>query len=140
MSIRRPPPVATAAVDAAALIAFVVVGVLQHGAGLSLAALARTGAPLLASWFLVSPVVGTYRRPGWVTAVLTWAVAVPLGLVLRSAIRGGPWGRGLVTFGAVALAFTLVFVLGGRLLLTGWGIVRERRRAAERRAAERPAR
>lgn len=125
-SALRPPPLAAALMDAAALIAFVIVGVLQHDAGLTLAAFARTCVPLLAAWFLVAAVVGTYRRPGWAGAVLTWAIAVPLGLVLRSLIRGGPWGRGLLIFGGVAMAFTLLFVLGGRLLLLVIQLVRAR--------------
>ena len=113
----RPTPRAAALVDALALLAFVVVGVIQHDSGSPAGGLLRTAIPLLVSWFLVALLVGTYRRPGWVTALLTWAIAVPVGLTVRSVVRGGPWGSGLLTFGAVALAFTLLFVLGGRLLL-----------------------
>jgi hypothetical protein len=128
-SLARPSARAAAAVDAAALVAFVVVGVIQHDAGLAVAGIVRTGAPLLAAWFAVALVVGTYRRPGWLTLAITWAVGVPLGLVVRSAIRGGPWGRGLLVFGAVAMAFTLVFLVGGRLALLVASTVRRSRAA-----------
>ncbi|HEU4355229.1 MAG TPA: DUF3054 family protein, partial [Actinomycetota bacterium] len=77
----------------------------------------RTGVPLLAAWFLVALLVGTYRRVGWVTMLVTWLVAVPLGLIGRSLIRGGPWGQGLLEFGAIAMAFTLLFLIAGRALL-----------------------
>jgi hypothetical protein len=127
----RPTPRAAALVDGLALVAFVVVGVIQHDGGSFLRGFARTGIPLLASWYLVALVVGTYRRPGWATLLSTWAIAVPIGLVLRSIVRGGPWVEGLLVFGGVALAFTLAFVLAGRLLLLA---VEFARRSASRSA------
>ena len=130
----RPTPRAAALVDGLALVAFVVVGVIQHDAGSAVRGLLRTGIPLLAAWYLVALLVGTYRRPGWLTALLTWGIAVPIGLVVRSIVRGGPWGHGLLVFGGVALAFTLLFVLGGRLLLSGVALARG---SAPRSAASR---
>jgi hypothetical protein len=112
---------AAAAVDVVALVAFVLVGAAEHGEGLALRALARTGLPLLGAWILVASALGTYRRLGWGSLVLTWLVAVPLGLVMRSAVLGGPWGRGLLVFGGVAMAFTLLFLLAGRAALLAVG-------------------
>ncbi len=128
-SALRPSPRAAAAVDTVALLAFVVVGVIQHE-GFELRGVLRTGIPLLVAWFLVALVVGTYRQPSWARMLATWVVAVPLGLVARSAVRGGPWGKGLLVFGGVAMAFTLLFLLGGRLLLLGLAHVRRRRAEA----------
>lgn len=128
----RPSPRAAAFVDGFALVAFVVVGVMQHDGDALLRGLARTGIPLLASWYLVALVIGTYRRPGWLTLLATWVIAVPVGLLVRSIVRGGPWGEGLLVFGGVALGFTLVFVLGGRLLLLA---VEATRRSDSRSAA-----
>lgn len=124
-SALRPSPRAAAAVDTVALVAFVVIGVIQHE-GFQLRGVLRTGIPLLVAWFLVALAVGTYRRPGWVTMLVTWIVGVSLGLVARSVIRGGPWGRGLLVFGGVAMAFTLLFLVGGRLLLLGAAAARRR--------------
>jgi hypothetical protein len=126
----RPSPRATATVDAVAIVAFVVVGVVQHG-GLAWNGIARTGIPLLAAWFLVSLALGTYRRIGWVTMLITWALAMPIGLLARSVIRGGPWGRGLLEFGGIAMAFTLLFLVGGRLLLLAAAVARGRRAPGE---------
>lgn len=128
---RRNAPVA-AAVDAVALALFVLVGAAEHGEGLALGALVRTGLPLLGAWVLVASALGTYRRLGWGSLVLTWLVAVPLGLVVRSAVRGGPWGRGLLIFGGVAMAFTFLFLLAGRAALVAVGAWRSRRPAVER--------
>lgn len=128
---RRSAPVA-AAVDAVALALFVLVGAAEHGEGLALDALVRTGLPLVGAWVLVASAVGTYRRLGLARLVLTWLVAVPLGLVVRSAVRGGPWGRGLLVFGGVAMAFTLLFLLAGRIGLLAATAWRSRRAAASR--------
>lgn len=122
-SVARPSPRAAAAIDAVALASFVVVGVIQHG-GLALAGIARTGVPLLVAWFLVALLVGTYRRVGWGTMLVTWLFAVPLGLIGRSLIRGGPWGEGLLEFGAIAMGFTLLFLIAGRALLFGVSLAR----------------
>jgi hypothetical protein len=123
---------AAAAVDVAALVVFVLVGAAEHGEGLALSALVRTGLPLLGAWVLVASALGTYRRLGWTRLVLTWLVAVPLGLVVRSTVHGGPWGRGLLVFGGVAMAFTLLFLLAGRAALLVVGAWRSRRAAAAR--------
>jgi len=126
----RPSPRAAATIDAVALVSFVVVGVIQHG-GLALSGIARTGIPLLVAWLLIALPVGTYRRVGWVTMLATWAVATPLGLLGRSVIRGGPWGSGLLQFGSIAMGFTLLFLVGGRLLLLGPAVVRRTRAPAD---------
>jgi hypothetical protein len=109
-SVARPSARAAASIDAVALVSFVVVGVFQHG-GLALAGILRTGIPLLVAWSLVALLVGAYRRVGWATMLATWLIAVPLGLVGRSVIRGGPWGEGLLEFGAIAMGFTLLFLV-----------------------------
>ena len=130
----RPSPRAAATVDAVALLAFVVIGVLQHR-GVVLPGLLRTGIPLLVAWFLVALLVGTYRRTGWVTMLVTWVVALPLGLLARSVIRGGPWGRGLLEFGVIAMGFTLLFLVGGRLFLLGAALLRQPRAPADARGS-----
>lgn len=120
-----PSPRAAATVDAVALLAFVVIGVSQHHAAF-LPGLLRTAIPLLVAWFVVGLAVGVYRRVGWTTMLVTWVVAIPLGLLARSVLRGGPWGRGLLEFGAIAMGFTLLFLIGGRLLLLAAALGRRR--------------
>lgn len=121
----RPSSRAAATIDAVALVAFVVVGVSQHH-GSFLPGLLRTAIPLLAAWFLLGLLIGTYRRLGWVTMLVTWLVATPVGLLARSVVRGGPWGHALLEFGAIAMGFTLLFLIGGRLLLLAAGTLRRR--------------
>jgi Protein of unknown function (DUF3054) len=100
--------------DAVALLAFTLVGVANHDHGLPAAALARVGGPLLVAWFVAARAVGTYRSPGLRTLLLAWVIAVPVAAVVRTLIAGGPWGGELVVFLAVAMSFTLVFLLLGR--------------------------
>ncbi len=103
-----------AALDAAALAGFTLAGVANHDGGLPIGALARVGIPLLVSWFLAAALVGTYRRPGIATLLLTWELAVPVAAVVRTTIAGGPWGGEFLVFLGVAMAFTLLFLLVGR--------------------------
>lgn len=126
----RPSPRAAATVDAVALLAFVVIGVSQHHAAFVPGVL-RTAVPLLVAWFAVGLVLGAYRRVGWITLLVTWLVATPLGLLARSVVRGGPWGRGLLEFGAIAMGFTALFLMGGRLVLLAAGLGARRGAARE---------
>ena len=55
-----------------------------------------------------------YTRFAWWRLAATWLAGVSLGVLIRAAIVG----HLAVDFWAVALAFTALFVLAGRLALT----------------------
>jgi Protein of unknown function (DUF3054) len=102
-----------AAWDAAALVLFVLVGVLNHGA--SVGAFFRDVACILGGWFAAALVFRLYARGGRWRLVGTWLVGVSAGVLLRSAFVG----HVAYDFWGVALGFTLLFVLvagggGGR--------------------------
>jgi glycopeptide antibiotics resistance protein len=101
--------------DAAALVVFVLVGISGHRAS-TLEGFLRNAVPLLGVWFLVAWLAHIYRRPGWRTLLRNWIVAVPIGLLIRTLIVGSPEGARILVFIAVGLAFTLVFLVLGRLL------------------------
>jgi ABC-type multidrug transport system permease subunit len=101
--------------DTAALIAFVLIGISGHRAG-TMEGFLRNAVPLLGAWFLVAWLAHTYRRPGWRSLLRTWIVAVPVGLLIRTLIVGSPNGVRILVFIAVGLAFSLVFLVIGRLL------------------------
>lgn len=103
-----------AAADALALVAFVLAGIRSHHEVGAVDLIARNVIPLEVSWFAVGAAAGTYRRPGPRTLLVTWIVAVPLGIVARSLWVGSPTGGELLLFVAVASAFTLLFLLFGR--------------------------
>ena len=113
-----------AAGDAAAIVAFVVIGLLTHGEGIDPRGLLRTAAPILILWFAIAPMIGTYRRPGWRTMLPTWAIAVMGGLLVRRVIfhRPSSWGD-LLEFMAVSLAFTLLFLSAWRLVARWTGLI-----------------
>src|SRR4051812_15722506 len=71
----------SAAVDAVALIVFVVLGVLTHDA--SLGALVRDLVCILGGWFAVALAVRLYSRAGWWRVVVTWLVGITLGVLVR---------------------------------------------------------
>ena len=98
-----------AAWDAAALVVFVVVGVLTHGA--STGAFFSDLACIAGGWFAVALVVRLYVRGGWWRLAATWLVGISAGVLIRAAIVG----HVAYDFWAVALAFTALFVLAARL-------------------------
>jgi hypothetical protein len=108
--------------DAAALIMFVAIGTANHGNDLTVLEIGATAAPLLVAWFGISLATRLYRQDadGWRRLAVTWVVAVPVAVVLRSALRDGPWDERLAVFAAVALGFTALFVLAGRAAVLAW--------------------
>jgi hypothetical protein len=104
--------------DGAALLLFVVIGLAQHDEGASAGLFLRNAIPLIGAWFAVAVPLGTYRipgrRPGLRTLLPTWAVAVPAGLLLRTAWVGSPHGSEILVFLGIGLAFTLLFLTIGR--------------------------
>ena len=97
-----------AAWDAAALLVFVVVGVLTHGA--SAGAFVRDLVCILGGWFAAAFVFRLYARGGWWRLAATWLLGVSGGVLIRAAIVG----HVAYDFWGVALAFTALFVLAGR--------------------------
>ena len=102
--------------DAVALVAFVVIGLRGHR-GSPVEGFLSNALPLLGTWFLVAWGARTYRRPGWRSLLMCWIVAVPIGLLIRTVIVGSPRGARILLFVAVGLAFTLLFLVLGRLLV-----------------------
>jgi hypothetical protein len=117
----------TLVVDVVALAAFVLAGMTSHHETSRAVVFVRNFVPVTVAWFVVALVLPTYRPPRVRWMLANWVVAVPLGLIVRSAIVGDLGESGQLTFFAVALSFTLLFLLIGRAAVA-WI---ERRRAAE---------
>lgn len=114
---RSPGAPALAVADALALFAFVAVGLRSHRIGAIAEIAARNAVPLAIAWLVVSVAVGTYRRRDLASLVITWAIAVPSALLVRTWWVGSPQGGRIAVFLAVGLAFTLLFLLIGRLVV-----------------------
>jgi len=97
-----------AAWDAAALLVFVVVGVVTHDA--SATAFVRDLLCILGGWFAAAIVLRLYVLGGRWRLAATWLVGVSAGVLVRAAIVG----HLAVDFWGVALGFTLLFVLVAR--------------------------
>jgi Protein of unknown function (DUF3054) len=110
----RTPPRVLALGDAAAIVLFVIVGLTNHDEGITLSGISRTALPILGAWFAVSIFAGTYARPGPRTLLVTWVIAVPVGVAIRAIALHRPADDSQITFGFVAMIATLVFVLGWR--------------------------
>lgn len=104
-----------AAIDVVSIIVFVVIGRKSHAEdGSVLAETAKVAAP-----FLIALAVGWLAARAWrapmalATGVIIWLVTVVLGMVLRKVLFDG--GTAL-PFIIVASAFTLLFLVGWRML------------------------
>ncbi|MFY9933908.1 MAG: DUF3054 domain-containing protein [Streptosporangiaceae bacterium] len=112
---RTPKPVwLAAALDAACVLLFVVIGRASHAKGETLAGIASTAWPFLAGLALGWLAARAWRRPlGLVPAgVGAWLGTVALGMVLRVVSGQGT----AFAFVLVALAFLGLFLLGWRAL------------------------
>jgi hypothetical protein len=108
---------ALAIADAIGLLAFVAVGLRSHRIGAIAEIAARNLVPLTVAWIVVALVAGTYRRRDLFSLVLTWAVAVPTALLVRTWWVGSPQGGRIAVFLGVGMAFTLLFLLIARGLV-----------------------
>jgi len=108
------------AIDAIALFVFAGVGKASHSAdgSLDFIAVLVTAFPFLVSWFLIAPLVGSYTpeatrdvKSAVIQASKGWALAIPMGCVLRGVIKGyvPP-----LPFVVVTLIATLVILSLGR--------------------------
>jgi len=97
--------------DLLALLLFAVVGLVSHHRPVDLGGIARNLLPVLLVWLLLSPFLGTYRRPSLHSLLFTWLLAFPAGLWLREMALGGGFGPGFFVFLGVAMGFSLLFLL-----------------------------
>jgi hypothetical protein len=105
--------------DAASLLVFTVLGLRFHNIALGPGEILRTVAPLWLAWFAAAWALCTYRRPAAWRLLLTWVVAVPVGLALRQLWLGRPFGPSFAIFVGVALGLTLVCLLVWRAIAMG---------------------
>jgi hypothetical protein len=104
--------------DAVAIVAFVSIGLVSHEHGVSATGYARDALPILGAWFGVALLLGTYRVGGWGRLLATWAIGVPLGVLVRAVVLGRSLDDDQLAFLGVALVFSLLFVLALRSGLT----------------------
>ncbi len=102
--------------DLVALLMFSLAGARFHGVDVGWDVVLRTFLPLVLSWGFVAALLGTYRDPSWTKLVLTWVVAVPLGILLRQALTGRLTSAGTWVFLLVGTAFSGLFLALARLV------------------------
>lgn len=100
--------------DSVAIISFAVIGLANHEEGITLAGIVRNALPILGAWIVASVVIGTYTAPGVRSLLLTWAIAVPLGVAIRAIALHRAADGSQFTFGIVAMIATLVLLLAWR--------------------------
>jgi hypothetical protein len=116
---------AIAVVDAVSLLVFTFVGIAMHGAGFGPGPILRNVVPILGTWYLLASVTHVYRRPGWRTLVIHWAIALPIAVIVRQWWVGRLFSRATVAFLIASLVLTLAMLTAGRFIL--WLGLRRRR-------------
>jgi hypothetical protein len=109
-------------IDVAALIAFVAVGLREHAEAPGIVIVLRNAVPILACWLSASLATGVYQELGVRTLISNWIVSIPTAVAARSLWVGSPSGWRFATFMLVALGFTLLFLLAGRLVVRLLGL------------------
>jgi len=101
-----------AAVDAAAIVVFAIVGMLSHHA--SAPAFAHDALPLLGGWFAAALATRLYVRFSGSRFLATWAAGITAGVLVRALILGRDLDGHQAAFLATSLVFTLLFVVALR--------------------------
>ncbi len=89
---------------------------LSHDGAIFATGFARDALPLLAGWFAVALAIGTYRRPARRKLLATWAVGIPLGVLIRGVVLGRHLDGMQLAFLTTTLIFTGLLVLAFRWL------------------------
>ena len=102
--------------DVVALLVFTLIGLANHKDGITASSVLKVMGPLVVVGGVAAAILGTYRRPGIRTLIPAWLVTVPIAILIRKALFNTPatWSSTGIFIG-VALAFTLLFLLGWRL-------------------------
>lgn len=106
--------------DLLALLAFAALGVYSHHGALTLKDVLRAAWPFLLAWFLIAPFTGTWRDPRLAPLVVTWAIAIPTGWLVRLIAYAEPLDGTRLLFLATSLGFSLPILLFFRLLAGGF--------------------
>jgi hypothetical protein len=116
-------PAVLAVADGAAIVAFVLVGIVAHAGEATPNALLEDALPLIAGWSVAATMFRLYDRPTTRAFLLTWAIGIPLGVAVRAAVLGRLDEPRQLAFLATTLALSLAFVAAARIAA---GVARRR--------------
>ena len=107
--------------DVIVFLAFAALGRRAHSMGSALDDVVYTAVPFMIAWFLVAPFTGAFAADATTDSAqaakrsaLTWLFSFPLGLSIRTLLKGG--GLPHWSFALVAGTFTLIMLSGWRAL------------------------
>jgi hypothetical protein len=119
---RARPPLALAASDLAAIVVFVTIGLISHHKGFGLRGYARDTLPLAGGWLAAALLFHPYREQRRWRTIATWALGVPLGVLVRALVLGRSLNGSEAAFLAVCLVtIGLLVAVLRRVLLLGPG-------------------
>ena len=95
---------------------FALVGILSHGRAVTFVGVLETAFPLWLAWVLLARWRDPYEGP-LAHLFLVWGLALPLGVALRSLLKGALPTPELLPFLLIAMVFTFPLALLGRRLV-----------------------
>ena len=95
---------------------FTLIGLQSHKDSFTAYHFLRNFIPLTVSWFLVVLILDPYDQPGWWRLAVTWVIAMPVAVAVRTWWVGSPNGPQLWTFLVVVLVTNGVFLVLWRLI------------------------
>ena len=110
---------ATLVGDLVGLTAFLVVGLDRHGEDVAARFLALA-AIFAAAWLVTAWAFGTYRPPTHARLLLTLALGIPLGVLVRATFVQAWTAKEILTFAAVAVVFGALFIGTARAVTSLW--------------------
>ena len=102
--------------DVGALAAFILLGMSSHSDAAALSIFLRNFVPFTGAWVVTAWCAGTYRPPAPRSVLVTLAIAIPAGVLLRAVWTRSWTASDVATFIGVALLFASIFVGLGRML------------------------
>jgi len=110
---------ATLVGDLVGLLAFLAVGLDRHGQDVASRFLALA-AVFTAAWLVTAWRLGTYSPPTHTRLMLTMALGIPLGVVVRATMVQAWSAREILTFAGVAVVFGALFIGTTRVITLWW--------------------
>jgi hypothetical protein len=109
-------PLILALGDAAAIVVFAVLGLLNHEEGVTVDGILRNAGPIILGYFATALVFRAFTRPAIGRVLLAWLLGVPVGVVIRALILHRHFGRTFFTFLGVTMGVALVLLLAWRAI------------------------
>lgn len=104
--------------DALCILVFTCIGMLSHDKAITGNGIARDTVPLLGAWLGAALLLQAYRRPSARRVIGTWALAMPVGVLIRALVLGRDLNGRQLAFLITTMCFSALLIGGVRWVLS----------------------